>query len=225
MHAGYRRNSDQCSFCCLQSRQRVFRTINRAPEIDIHQLPQYIELHVVEQCAHRDPRVADQYVDPAESGKGLIDQSFAILFACHVGRFESRFDTASEELGRDLGEFGAVACTHYDFCTPVGKSIDQRFADARRRSRNNDYFSGEIHRYMCLIPIICIVCLRSGFDLLLRFRFLFCAFVSVPASALLFLFKFEAIRIYAVGPIVSNGRTPRTVPGCTYRTIVWHRRV
>ena len=73
------RDADDRALRRLQVRQCIFAAVDRAPEVDIHQFVQHAEVHVVENRAHRDTRVANQHVDPPELADGGVDQLLSLI--------------------------------------------------------------------------------------------------------------------------------------------------
>ena len=132
------RNADDRAFRRLQVGQCVFAAIDRTPEIDIHQLVQHVELHVVEDRAHRDPRVADQHVDAPELTDGGVDQLLAFGGLRHVHAAVSRPAARRADVARQKLQFLDAARPEHHLRALRGILLRHRLADARRSPCDDD---------------------------------------------------------------------------------------
>ena len=134
MQSGHGRYSDDRSPGRLQVGQGVFGTVDRSPEIDIHQSAEHIELHIVEERPHGDAGVAYQDVDTSEACDGRFYQAAAILLAGDIGGTPGHCGPPVRQVAGDFGQFRVVPRPYDDVGAVCGEFIGERPADTRRCS-------------------------------------------------------------------------------------------
>ena len=98
---GDRRDTDNRTVRLLEIRQGEFATVDRTPEIDVHQAVEHLQVDVVENGAHRKPGVANQHVDPPELTYGRVDQFAALADIGHVDAAIGGLPAPGADVARD----------------------------------------------------------------------------------------------------------------------------
>ena len=132
-------NAHDGAFRRLKIRQCELAAVDRTPEVDVHQPVQHPEVHVVENGAHRNTRIADQHVYAAELPHGGFDQLPALLGLRHVHPAVGRLPAPGADVARKKLQFLHVARSEHHFCALRGVYLRHRLADTRRCARNDDY--------------------------------------------------------------------------------------
>ncbi len=139
----HRRDAHDGAFRGLQIRQGVFAAVDRAPEVDVHQPVQHIELHVVEKRTHRQPGVADEDVDAAECAHGRVDQLPALFRHRDVDAAPGGLTAPRADILGELPELVGASGSQYD-AGALRRIFDSHsLADSRRGARNDDDLSSE----------------------------------------------------------------------------------